>query len=898
MKELFQRLFRRSSITQDVGQELETHLAMRAELNEQSGMTPEEAYASARRQFGNSTAVRERVYDLTGFGWLDTLWRNLVYALRGIRRQPGVSATAVLTIAIGTGAVAGMFNVTRNLILAPPPHVTAPDRVFHFRQVFWEEGAEGEPFGATSYPFFELLSERAQTLEAVGAYSETALPAGSGIDAAMAEVVMVSSGFWETLGVNPEIGRFIDDSEAHPVTGARVAVLGHPFWQSRFGGDSGIVGQTLEVKGQPYTIVGVAPRGFRGVELQDVDLWLPLFAQDDGSGRQVTWHTLGNSYALKIALRLTDGATPAEASAELTNLQRAFLEDAYTPMLRRGAVDAETYRRSRSLLGPVTGGLGDNLRPIPEARVAVWLLGVAVVFILIACANVAGLLLLRALRRRREIAVRLALGISRRQLALQLLTESSLLAMLGGTAAILAQIWGGAWLQRTVLPAMAWEPAAAVHTSVLAVAAVSTLGTALVAGMAPLYFLRANALKSLREGPSAAMARRPRMQGVLVAVQGTLSVVLLVGAGLFLRSLYNLETVDMGLDRENVLVVQVDFSRTGMDTGRAAFFERALDRVSVLPGVSRASVTIDVPLHGARAGGFGVSGRDGDDISAQPYGLAFRNAVTPGFFQTTGMRVVEGRAFDEADRSNGKVVIVNERLARLAWPDRSPIGQCAQLNQWPEDCATVVGVVADARSFSAVEDDAHASFYTPLPVNVDGPRALLVRTADGAGRIDSMIRDALFELDSGLPYIGVELLGDILDPQIRPWRLGASVFTAFGVLAVVLAMIGLWSSVSYAVSQRRQEFAIRLAVGASRKTLINRVLGDGLRNALVSVAAGVLIAGLTSSFIADLLFGVSPHDPLVFGTIAGVILVVSTLASLFPAWRAANVRPAEALRAE
>ena len=898
MRNLFQRLFRRSSISADVSREIETHVAMRAELNEESGMTHDEAYASARRQFGNSTAVRERVYDLTGFGWLDTLRRNLVYALRGIRRQPGVSASAVLTIAIGIGAVTGMFSVTQNLILAPPPHVSAPDRVFKFRQVFWIDGGEGEPGGATSYPFFELLSERARTLESLGAYADTTLPVGSGIDAEMAEVVMVSPGFWETLGTRPEIGRFIDDSEAHPATGARVVVLGHAFWQVRLGGDPGIVGQTLEIHGQPYTIVGIAPRGFRGVELQEVDLWLPLFTRDDGSGRPVTWHTISSSYTLRIVLRLREGASPAQSSAELTNLQRAFLEETYAPIFRDASVERmEPYRRSRSLLGPLTGGLGDNLRPIPEARVTVWLLGVAVVFILIASANVAGLLLLRTLRRRREIAVRLAVGIGRRELALQLLTESSVVAVLGGTAAILAQIWAGAWLQRTLLPAMAWEPSAVVHPSVLSVAAASMVGTALVAGMAPLYFLRAHPLRSFREGPSAAMTRRPRMHGVLVAVQGALSVVLLVGAGLFLRSLYNLETANMGLDRENVLVVQVDFSRFGRDTGHAAFFERALERISVLPGVSRASVSRRVPLRVASAGSFAVD-RDQGSISSPRDGVPFSNAVTPGFFQTTGMRIVEGRAFVEADRLNGRVVIVNESLARLAWPDQSPIGRCSYVHVWPDECATVVGVVGDARTWSLVEDDVRAYFYTPLLLSADGPRALLVRTADGVGRNDSTIRDALYELDSGLPYIGIEALGDVLDPQIRPWRLGASVFTAFGILAVLLAVIGLWSSVSYAASQRRQEFAIRLAVGESRETLLNRVLGDGLRNAVVSVAAGVLIAGLASSFIADLLFDVSPHDPLVFGTIAGVILVVATLASLFPAWRAANVRPADALRAD
>jgi putative ABC transport system permease protein len=275
------------------------------------------------------------------------------------------------------------------------------------------------------------------------------------------------------------------------------------------------------------------------------------------------------------------------------------------------------------------------------------------------------------------------------------------------------------------------------------------------------------------------------------------------------------------------------------------------------------------------------------------------NAVTPGFFRTTGMRIVDGRDFMEAERTGRPVVVVNETMARLGWPGRSPIGEivCSSPVR-QQTCATVVGVVADSITFRLVGEDPRPYYYRPLAPDESESRALLVRMAPNARRMDGAIRQALLELDASLPYASVETLGEALDPQIRPWRLGAAVFTAFGLLAMALAMVGLWSSVSYAASQRTNEFAIRLAVGAGRTSLVKLVLGDGVRTAAIAVGAGLLIAAPASGFIADLLFEVSPRDPAVFGTIAAAVLAVATMASLLPAWRATRIQPVEALRAE
>jgi predicted permease len=884
---------------EDVREELEAHLAMRAEVNEAAGMTPEEARQAARRQFGNTTAMQERLHDFNGFGWLDTVSRDLLYAIRGFRRSLGLSLTAVLTIAIGVGAVASMFGIMRSLLLAPPPHVADPERVVRFYQTSAPvQGEEAPPARAlTSYPFYERLAAHAATLEGVAAYTSRNLAAGAGPEARMTLAGVVSAGFWRTLGVRPALGRFFADAEAHPATGARVVVLGHAFWRSRFGGSDEALGQTLRIKGQPYEVVGVAPRGFRGVDLADVDLWLPFFVEADGQPRFASWHTFASSANLKVVMRVKVDVTQEQAAIELTGLYREFSFQTGAAM-NADPARLERSRRARVVLGPLTGGLGNTLRPIPEARVTVWLVGIAVVLVAVACANVAGLLLLRAMRRRREIAVRLALGVSRTRLACQLLTESAVLACLGGLAALLTIVWGGAWLQRTILPAMAWEPSVIVDPGVLAVTAVSTLATAIVAGIAPLYYARADVLPGLREAGPSALVRRPRLQSGLLAVQGTLSIVLLVGAGLFVQSVRNVEALDIGLDRVGVLAVSIDFSGTGRsDREVASFFERALERVSSVPGVTRASLSQDVPLRIASAGNLRLPDQQ-TSLRRSGGGSVYVNYVTPGFFETTGMRMLEGREFVNADRRAGDVIIVNATTAQLGWPDQSPLGECVYLVRRKDACTTVVGVVADAIKFNIRDEPPQPYYYTPLDANQIGSRALLVRTAPGIGRIDGDVRRALIELDASLPFVRIETMGEALDDQIRPWRLGASVFTAFGLLAMGLALIGLWSSVSYGVSQRTPEFAVRLTLGAKRWSLVTAVVRDGLRHAVLAVAAGLLIAAIASRFIADLLYGVSPRDPAVFGTVAVGVLAVAALASLLPARRATRIQPVEALRAE
>jgi predicted permease len=895
-------LFHRERADQELDDELQQYLESVAERKMASGLTRAAAVRAARVEIGSLAAVKDGVLDV---GWerrAEALWQDAGYAMRMMRRAPGLTAVVVLTIAVGVGAATSMFGVMQKLLLAPPPHVADPDRVFRLHQMFPPSGPQAQPHigNRTSYPFYELLSARATSLAGIAAYTTGSdLAVGAGHEARLARTAMVSAGFWKMLGTRPVVGRFIEDHEAHPATGSRVVVLGHAFWQQRFHGRADALGRTLRIKGQPYEVIGVAPRGFRGTELADIDLWVPLFASGDGAGKVATWHTFSTSFNLVIAMRLKPGITVEQASAELTTLQRSFLTEAYGGMrsadAARDAELRERYDKARALLGSVTGAVGGDLRPIPEARMARWLLGLAFVLLAIACSNVAALLLLRAIRRGREIAVRLALGVTPGRLASQLLTESVVLAVLGGAAAVVTVVWSGAWLQRTLLPAIAWEPATLLDWKLIAMAVICTFGVAFVTGMAPLWYAKSGAVDALRVGVQRGPSRRPRLLNLLLIAQGALSVVLLVGAGLFLRSLREAQTVDIGLDRENVLAVDVDFAGAGRSPAEvAAFFERALERVSALPGVARASLASSIPLRSASGGSVRLPGREAPTV---PTGGPYVNTVTPGFFVTTGMRIREGRDFREEDRARAAAIVVNETMARLYWPDRSPIGECVYLRR-ETTCATVIGVVADARRFNIIEEERYLYYYRPMERDETNPRALLVRIAPSAPRLEPAVRQALLEIDANLPFIKIQTLGQALNTQMRPWRLGASVFTAFGAIAVMLAVIGLASSSAYALSQRTQEFAVRMALGAQRASLVRLMLKDGIRGALAATVAGLVIARWGSAFIADLLFRVSPHDPTVFGVTAGGILVITSLATVLPAWRLTRIDPAVVLRAD
>jgi predicted permease len=893
--------FWRPDVDGDIDDELRFHFESRAADLRARGVPADEITRRIAEEFGDEKGTRERLHAIgerreahrARMLWWDAALSDLRYALRGLRSNALLTATIVATLAIGIGATTAMYGVMRRLMLAPPPHVAAPQALL---KVYYRASPVNDTaytLGSFSYPFYEQLRGDMRTLSGIAAYFDDQLVVGTGRDAGLARATMTSAGYWSTLGVAPLLGRFIADEESHPATGARVVVLGHAFWQKRFGGDRDVIGRTVAVKGLPYHIIGVAPPGFRGTELTQTDVWLPMFTRGDGGGRAVSWHTSVSSYFIAYVVRLRPGVTSAQAEAELSARYRAYAEEMGRTELRGTPGWPPTNVR----LANLTGALDRTMTRLPEATVSAWLVGVAALLLLIACANVAGLLLLRALRRRREIAVRLALGMSRRRLAALLFIESALFALLGAVASVGVIVWGVAWVERVMLTTMATEQAG-FDWPMLAVAAACTLGTAFVVGLVPLLQVRGTITAGLREGAQYGSARRSWMHRGLLVAQTALSVVLLVGAGLFLRSLHRISSLDLGMDVQNALAVNVDFTGTGRsDVERAAFFERALERVRALPGVDVASVSMQAPLRGAQGASFTLPGAE-KVVTAPNGSVPFGNRVSDGFFEATRMRIVSGRGFNSSDRTGPPVIVVNEALASLAWGGRSPIGECVFVSGPKDACTTVIGVVANARSFQ-IREEQRLWLYRPLPPDNVSTRVLLahVRPAD-VDMMTGTIRRTIQEMEADVPFVDVRVLGDILDPQMRPWRMGATLFTTFGVLAALLAALGLYSAVAYAVTQRTREIGVRMAVGAVASDVVALVVGDGLRIAAAGVILGLVMAVAASASIRELLFETSPRDPVVLVAVAGGLIILAALASLVPARRASTVNPSVALRVD
>ena len=892
--------FWRPDIDRDIDDELRFHFESRIADLRALGLSAEQAYRQAGEEFGDESTARLRMREIdermerrrARLLWLDAFLADLRYALRGIIKSPMLSAAVIVTLAVGIGATVTMYGVMRQLVLQPPPHIVDPERMVRLYFTWQDPGAAISLEQRMSYPLFEDVrtQERGRT-DIVAYIPDREVPVGLGVDAQLASATMVSAGYWRTLGVRPLVGRYMGDEEAHPLTGARVAVLGHAFWQRRYGGDSQIVGRTIMVRGVAYEIIGVTPRGFRGLEYGPTDLWLPLRAYEDDGKTQPRWHRSIAPQYVRLAARLQPAMSVPSSEARLSHLYAAFLTRQFERIESLRAGERPTW--GVRLVG-VTGALDGAMTPIPEARLSIWLTAIAGILLAVACANVGGLLLLRALRRRREFAVRLALGMSRRRLSALLCTEGLAFAMLGGLAAAAIVALGGSLVRDTLIEGMLSE-SAGVDWSIVLLTIGCTLAAALVGGLAPLVQLRADLTAALRDGGAQGATRRSLVFRTLLITQTALSVVLLTGAGLFVRSIRQIDALDHGMDVQNVFALQADFTGTTRSPEeRAEFFEQALARARDLPGVLHASLAEDIPLRRASVREFRVV-RSGERI--MPGGTApLSNDVADDFVAATGMRLLDGRDFTAADRRGSRPVIVNASLARAAWPGQRPIGQCVYFTSSPDECAMVVGVVADARSFT-LREDRRPWFYRALPARSEaGTRVLLVRMSPNAEGSERMLRHELQELDPAQPYLEVRRLDDALVPEIRPFRLGATVFTAFGVLATLLAAIGLYAAMAYAVTQRTREIGLRIAIGATRLRVVALVLRDGTRTALGGVALGLTIGVLTGPLIADLLFEVSPRDPVVLAGIAVGALLTAMLASLEPARRAAAVEPMGALR--
>lgn len=883
-------------VERDVDDELAFHLEQRAAELERIGLSPAAARAEAERRFGSMHDARRQ---LTGIDrrhqrehrraeWWEGVWYDVRYALRGLWRQPGFAAAVVLTVGVGLGATAAMFGIVDRLLLRPPAHVLDPGRIgrVYFSEYFSWYGVATQQ--STSYPDFVTLRDHVRSFGRVAAYFPRPSSLGRGREAQRIQTVAASGEYFAVLGVRPQRGRFFGAAEDAPPSGERVAVISDGFWRRQYGADPDILDRTLDIDRQRFAIIGVAPAGFSGVSLGAVDVWVPLSAVGAAIAGEGWDHAAGWRW-INLVARLAPGATRAQADAEAGALYRAALAE-------RGQPDSTAAVTLASIIaarGPRSGNGG-----VSEARISLWLGGVALLVLLIACANAANLLLARAVRRRREVGVRLALGVSRGRLVRLLLVESLLLVLLGSAAGLAIAYWGGSVVRAVLLPGMAWRQHA-FDGRILAVAAGLALFVAVATGLAPAaYALSQNVSGSVKAGVREGLGGRSRLRNALVLVQATLSVVLLVGAGLFVRSLRNVRGIDLGFDAARVLVVDLALNDVDAET-RDALFLRARDRVAQLPVVERASVALTAPFWSAISTELRIPGLD--SIPSSRDGGPYVNAVTPGFFATMGTRIVRGRGFTDRDtRSATRVGVVSETFARVVWPGRDPLGRCMLVGGDTVPCTTVVGVAADARRQSLTDDAPVLQYYVPLEQGQTTAvlRTLFVRTRGNPAAALAAVRRETQAVSADLPYPTVRYLADLVEPEIRPWKLGATLFGVFGGVALALAALGLYSVVAYAVAQRTHEMGVRVALGARGADLVRLVVMGTLRVVGLGLALGLLAALVAGRWVAPLLFRVSPRDPSVLVTVTGLLLLVGLVASLAPARRAARVSPAEVLKAE
>ncbi len=895
---------RRDAVERELDEELRFHLEMEAAKNERAGMSPEEARRAALVAFGGIERHKEAVRDGRGVRWLEDGAADVRYALRGLRLRPGLAAAVVLLLALGIGANGAMFGVVDRLLLRPPAGVRAPGGVvrLYWRQTFSWAGTWTGP--SASYPMYALLRDQARELEGIAAYNVSEVSFGRGQAARAVQRAAASASLFTVLGVRPRLGRVFTAEEDRAGAGATVAVLSAAFWRRSFGGDPGVLGRVVRLGARPYTIVGVLEPGFGGLDLEPVDVWVPLGAAT-GEAPFDTWYGQWGSTWLNVVARLRPGVPPAQAEAEATGLFRRGLAEEQAGEARSGGVasasagPAPVDPTARVLFGSIIAARAGAGEGAAVARESLWLQGVALVVLLIACANVASLLLARALARRKETAVRLALGVSRGRLTRQLVVETLVLAALGGLAALVVAAWCGGGLRRLLLPDVGWE-GAPVSGSVLALTAVLVLAAALLAGLAPaVQSWRVAVADTLKAGSRDGTQRRSRLRAGLVVAQAALTVLLLVGAGLFVRSLRNVQAVPRGFDPEHVVVVDLGLDRVGYPAVEAErLTERARERLRHLPGIREAALGTGVPFRQSYGISLRVPGVDSLPIGKD--GGPYVSDVTPDYFRALGTRITAGRGFTESDREGARrVAVVSATMARLLWPGRNPLGRCIQVGGVGKPCTEVVGVAENALR-QDVADTPVLQFYLPLAQREKRitPAVVFLHTAGLGKTAEAAVRREVQALSADLPYADVLPMAALVDPNIQPWRLGATVFSLLGLLALVVAVLGLYGIVAYDVARRAPEMAIRAAMGAPGRRVVGLVVGDALRLALTGVALGGVGALLAGRAVAPLLYKVSPHDPTVLLGVAGVLLAAAAAAAVVPARRASRVDPATALRAE
>ena len=822
---------------------------------------------------------------------LSDLSRDFQYALRALLRAPTFAATVILTLSLGIGANSVIFSAVDAVLLRDAP-VSDPESLV---DVYTTSG--NNLYSSSSYPdYFDLRDSG--TFASLAAYTPVSITMDVNGQPEPLAGQLVSGNYFDVLGVTPQFGRGLtpdDDRIGAPV---RVAVISHALWRRVFKADQSFVGQTIRLNSNPYTLIGVAPAGFAGPLVGvATDVWVPTALQPEvdppsAAVRRSRGHSaifdLRRSRGLSLVGRLPTGASIDQVASRAEVVSNR-LQAAYP----------DTNRNRRFTLAPLGEGRGLRVATRPMLR---QLAGAVLIVLLVACVNVASLLLSRAVSREREVAVRIAIGASRGRLVRQWLTESMLLGILGSIGAVLVTRVSGPLLHTFVIPEAV---DLSVNARVLGFTLVAGVGSGMVFGLAPVVqVLRRNTITALRAegGTVSTGARAARLCSAFVILQVAVSLVLLVGAGLFLRTLKNAYAVDLGYQIDEVLVGSLNLEARGYFEGGSrgadaglAVYEQILSRVETLPGVvAAAAARMTVLSGGARSTAVSTDGRPLERDNSNALGVR-ANVVSRRYFETMNLPILHGRSFDASDGpKTPRVTIVTKSLAERLWPHENPIGK--PLRDENNHLLAIVGVVADTVYTTTLERERPPAYYLLLEQNYESGVALHVRAAGSAMSLVPRIREAVQQVDSQLALERPQLLRDVLDRSLGRQRMMATLIGLFGALALILAVLGLYGVMAHVAAQRTTEIGIRLAVGAQPASIVTLLLGQGLRLLGIGVTIGLTVALVCTRYIEAQLFGVTATDPMTFVSGCVVLAGAGLTASLIPAVRAMRIDPTSALR--
>jgi predicted permease len=886
-------MIRRNRMLEDLDQDICDHIERETQDNIARGMSPEEARFAALRKFGNVTRVKEETREVWSIVWLEQLLQDVRYGLRMLKKSPVFTAVAILTLALGIGANTAIFSVVNAVLFRTLPYHDAGRLVWATNFV---------PSQGQNLVFADVYTGwRTQNhmFENIAAYSDpdefTLSGAGS---PERLRGARVTASLLNVLGVAPQLGRNFSPEEDRPA-GTKAVLLNDRLWRSNFGADPSVIGRVVALDDVPYTVIGILPRGFEFLDNSQEDLLVP-FQLADSSFEVSNGILKGSVQQLNVVARLRTSATVAGAVNELNAINERVLESLPGNLKR--------------LLGDMTGQghaqvflLHDH--EIGNVRPALLMLLGAVGFVLlIACANVANLQLARATAREKEVAVRSALGASRWRVAKLLLTESSAVAIAGGVAGLLLAAWAIRLIHRFAPENIPHLQGSSLDLRVLLFALGISLLTGLLFGLAPvLASFRISLNNILKEaGPySGSVTGTRRMQRALTVTEIALSLVLLIGAGLLVKSFRHLTAIQPGFDPHEVLIARVTLpldQYQSLDRQRT-FFEQLVEKLRALPGVTSAGATTAIPLRGITNNTpIQIEGQPPADFTVPNFPSASINSVTPGYFAALRVPLIEGRFLDRRDGANApNSVVVNQAFVRRFFEKEDPIGKRFTANVGPRTGGpqpwTIVGVIGDTKQRGLASDITPEVTASAL----QWPRimmTLVLRTSVDPLSLVSAVRQEVNNIDKNLPIYGAQTMNDVLSSEVASQRFNAVAVVGFAGLAVLLAAVGIYGVMAYAVSQRTHELGVRIALGAGSRNVLSMILKEGLRLALVGVLLGLAVSFALTRLIRGLLFGVKPTDPATFAIVTVVLLAVALAACWIPAHRATRVDPIIALRYE